>query len=190
MGNQIIAFILQYIPLSESEIQIIEQSNLIVEYAKGDTLLRASEYSNKCFFILKGCVRSYYLIDGEERNTEFFVENDTITPVSYITKKPSEYYLSCIEDSIISVATPEQSKSLIQQVPRLQELVFQLNEKLIVKKQIMLDDFKNLSVEARYLKLMETRPDLLNRVPLYHLATFLGITPVSLSRLRRRLLDK
>lgn len=190
MKNKIIDFISQFVSLSDSEIQIIEDSKSILQYKKGDILLKESEYSRKCFFVLNGCVRSYYIIDGEEKNIEFFIENNTIIPISYITKKPSKYYLSCLEDSIISIATPEQSKLLIQNVPKLQDLISQLNENLIVQKQIMYDDFKNLNAEERYLKLIKTRPDLAKRIPQYHLATFLGITPVSLSRLRRRILDK
>lgn len=190
MKNEIINFISNYVTLTEEEIEILNNLKVIKKYKKDDILLKASEYSQNCFFILSGCVRSYYLIDGEERNTEFYVESETITPVSYITKKPSEYYISCLEESIISVGTPEQSKILIKKIPKLQKLILELNESLIVKKQILLDDFKNLNPEQRYLKLLKTRPDLLNRIPQYHLSTFLGITPVSLSRLRKRITQK
>lgn len=190
MSNQIIDFITQYITLSNDEKKWIEESKSILHCKKGDILLRESEYSEKCFFILRGCVRSYYLIDGEEKNTAFFIESETITPVSYITKEPSAYYLSCLENCILSVASPTQSRQLIKKVPKLQDLVFRLNENLIVQKQIMYDDFKNLNAEKRYLKLMEKRPDLTNRVPQYHIASFLGMTPVSLSRLRGRLSKK
>lgn len=190
MDSKIIEFISQYISLTEEESRIIEKSKFIKEFNRDDILLKEGEYSNQCFFVLKGCVRAYYLLDGEEKNTEFFVENDTIVPVSYRTKRPSKYFLSCLEDSFISVATSEQSKLLVKNVPKLQNLVAQLNENKLIQKQIMYDDFKNLTVEERYLKLVETRPNLVNRIPQYHLATFLGITPVSLSRLKGRILRK
>lgn len=190
MDSKIIEFISQYISLTEEESRIIEKSKFIKEFNRDDILLKEGEYSNQCFFVLKGCVRAYYLLDGEEKNTEFFVENDTIVPVSYRTKRPSKYFLSCLEDSFISVATSEQSELLVKNVPKLQNLVAQLNENKLIQKQIMYDDFKNLTVEERYLKLVETRPNLVNRIPQYHLATFLGITPVSLSRLKGRILRK
>lgn len=190
MSSKIIDFISQYISLTDGEIQIIEDSKFIKEFKKEDILLKEDEYSTQCFFVLDGCVRSYYLIDGEEKNTEFFVENDTIVPVSYRTKQSSKYFISCLEDSVISVATPEQTNLLIENVPKLKDLVAQLNEKNIVQKQLMYDDLKNLTAEERYLKLLKTRPDLVNRIPQYHLATFLGITPVSLSRLRKRISQK
>lgn len=188
MDTKIIKFISQYIPLTKDEARIIEDSKFIKEFKKGDILLREGEYSNQCFFVLDGCVRSYYLIDGEEKNTEFFIENATIVPVSYRTKKPSNYFLSCLEDAMISVASPEQNQLLVQKVPKLKNLIAKLNENNLVQRQVMYDDFKNLSAEERYLKLLNTRPDLINRIPQYHLATFLGITAVSLSRLRARIL--
>lgn len=188
MDSKIIKFISQYISLTEAEARIIKDSKLIKEFKKGDVLLRAGEYSNRCFFVLNGCIRSYYLVDGEEKNTEFFIENATIIPLSYRTKEPSNYFLSCLEDAVISVASPEQNQLLVQKIPKLKNLIAKLNENNIIQKQIMYDDFKNLSAEERYLKLFNTRPDLINRIPQYHLATFLGITPVSLSRLRARIL--
>lgn len=187
MDSKIIAFISQYISLTENEAKIIEDSKTIKEFDKGCILLKEGEYSNQCFFVLNGCLRSYYLLDGEEKNIEFFVENATVVPLSYRTKKPSKYFLSCLEDSVISVASPEQNQVLVQKVPQLKDLITKLNESNIVHKQIMYDDFKNLNAEERYLKLLKTRPDLIKRVPQYHLATFLGITPVSLSRLRARI---
>lgn len=187
MNNKIIEFISRYISLTEEEAQIIEDLKFIQEFKKGDVLLREGEYSNRCFFVLQGCVRSYYLIDGEEKNTEFFVENATIVPVSYRNKQPSSYYLSCLEDCVISIASPEQNQLLVQKVPKLKDLITQLNERSIVQKQIMYDDFKNLNAEERYIQLLNTRPDLIDRILQYHLATFLGITAVSLSRLRARI---
>lgn len=190
MSEIIIDFIKQYIALTDLEVKIIQESKFIRSFRKGEVILCEGELSKRCFFVLKGCVRSYYLHDGEENNTEFFVETDTIVPVSYITKTPSQYFLSCMEDSLLSVASPEQTATLIEKVPKLKELIIHLNQHEVVKKQIMYDDLKNLSAEERYLKLIDNRPDLLHRIPQYHLATFLGITPVSLSRLRKQMADR
>lgn len=190
MSEMIIEFIEQYITLTDREKTIIQEAKFIRSFKKGEVILREGELSKRCFFVLKGCVRSYYLHDGEEKNTEFFVETDTIVPASYITKTPSQYFLSCMEDSLLSVASPEQTAILIEKVPKLKELIIHLNQHEVVKKQIMYDDLKNLSAEERYLKLIDNRPDLLHRIPQYHLATFLGITPVSLSRLRKQMADR
>jgi len=190
MADEIMKFITDYIPLSEEEINIIKEQNLIKTYKKDTLLLSEGELAKECYFILRGCVRSYYLINGEERTTEFYTETQTITPVSYVKKQLSEYYLSCLEDCILAVGSPERNKELIEKIPKLESLILQMNSELLVQKQISFDSFKNLSPEMRYLKLLEARPDLLNRVPQYHLATYLGITPVSLSRMRKRISGK
>ena len=139
---------------------------------------------------MEGCIRSYYLEDGDEKTTEFYTELETINPVSYIKKEPSEYYIEALEDSIVALGSEERNKQLLQNVPRLGEMLLKMNGDLIVENQIELDDFKKLSPEERYKKLVKTRGDLVQRVPQYHLASYLGITPVSLSRMRKRMAIK
>ena len=190
MENPIIKFITSYIELTPQEINIVNEQNQIKSFKRGALLLSEGEYAKECFFILKGCVRSYYLVDGEDRTTEFYTENQSINPVSYLTKKPSEYYLACEEDCEVAISSAERSKKLIEMIPKLETLIMQMNSELLVQNQISFDYFKNLNPEMRYLKLLETRPDLFNRVPLNHIATYLGITPVSLSRMRKRIMVK
>lgn len=187
MIDQIIAFITSYVPLTEDEIQIIGELNIIESYKKNTILLSEGKHSNECYFVLKGCVRSYYLIDGEERTTEFYTEQQGITPISYVTKEPSEYYLACVEDCVLSLGT--KNDLLIEKIPKLKTLMLQMNTELLVQSQVSSDQFKNFNPETRYKKLLETRPDLVNRVPLYQLASYLGITPESLSRIRKRILN-
>lgn len=190
MEDKVINFISQYISLSNEEIEIIHEEKLIRFFKKNTLLLSQGDFAKECYFLLNGCVRAYYLIEGEERSTEFYTENETITPVSYVKKEASEYFLSCLEDCVIAVGSPERNKSLLEKIPKLESMIIQMNSELLVQKQISFDNFKNLNPEMRYLKLLETRPDLIERVPQFHLATYLGITPVSLSRLRKRILTK
>lgn len=185
-----IAFISQYISLTEEEKEIIKGQNLIRFYPKGRILLSEGDLSQDCYFVLKGCVRSYYLVDGEERSTEFYTENQGITPVSYLRKEASEYYLDCLEDSYLALGSEERNKNLMEAVPKLSAMLLQMSNDTLIENQLLFDDFKKLKPEMRYLKLMETRPELFRRVPLNHIATYLGITPVSLSRMRKRISDK
>ncbi len=190
MDNYIIDFISQFIKLSENEVQIIKDQNLFRRCVKNELLLQEGQYAKDCFFIIQGCVRAFYIKDGEERNTEFFFENQTIRPVSYLTKQPSQYYLACLEDCLVAIGSEERNKKLVEQIPHLTSLISQMNDNLIVQKTLEFDDFKNHSPEERYLLLLKKKPELLNRIPLYHLATYLGITQISLSRIRSRILEK
>ena len=187
MSDQIIDFLSNYIELSEEEIDLISKQNVIHSFKKGAIILSEGEVAKECYFILEGCVSSYYLIDGEVKVSDFFTEKQPITPVSYITKKPSEYYLACMEDCVISLSTTESNKKLMASVPRLLELGAAILQDQMANQRMKHDDFIKLPVDARYQNLQKTAPDLLNRIPQYLIASYLGIKPESLSRIRKRL---
>lgn len=187
MDDFIIKYISAYIELNPEEEDIIRNQNLIKPFVKDTILLAEGEHARECYFVLKGCVRRYYIINGEERTTEFYTENQSIIPVSYTKKKPSEYFLSCVEDTVIALGSNERNEGLIKQIPKLETMLVQMASEMQAQNQVEMDNFKNLNPEERYLNLTETRPDLLNRVPLNYIATYLGITPESLSRIRKRI---
>ncbi|UZR97677.1 Crp/Fnr family transcriptional regulator [Chondrinema litorale] len=187
MENAAIKFISQFITLSKEDEEILLKLNLVKEFKKGTNLLKEGELAKNCYLVLKGCIRSYYLVDGEEKITEFYTEHQPVTPVSYTTKKPSEYYLETLEDCILSLGTPASTKELIKQFPRIETVSLFISNQLLVNSQVSFDNYRNLSPEQRYFKLLETRQDLCNRVPQYMLASYLGIQPQSLSRIRRRI---
>lgn len=190
MESSIVKFLSKYIALTEEEISVIESQSLVREYPKGTVLLRAGQYAKECYLVFQGCVRKYYLVDGEEKTTEFFTENQPITPASYIKQAPSEYYLSCTEDCILSAGNSERTQQFLIKFPRFAFLLEKITNDLLVDHQLSFDDFKNLPPEKRYSKLVTERPDLVQRVPQYHLASYLGIKPQSLSRIRKRLMDR
>lgn len=190
MSDLIIDFLSNYIELSEEEIDVISKQNDIQSFKKGTILMSEGEIAKECYFILEGCVSSYYLKEGEVKVTEFFTEKQPITPVSYITKQPSEYYLECLEDCVISLSTIESNEELMRNVPRLAEIGGTVLQDQMVNQRMKHDDFIKLSPEERYQNLQKTSSDLLNRIPQYLIASYLGIKPESLSRIRKRLINK
>lgn len=187
MENVLFDFISRYMTLSEEEKQGIIDSSIFKTFAKGVVLLKAGAMSDESYFVLKGCLRCYYIIDDEEKTTAFYTEIEGFSPVCSIKKTPSEYYVSCVEDSIILVSTPDMERAIFEKFPRFETLCRLLSEELLAQHQSSFDDFKNSNPEQRYLNLLHTRPDLLARVPLNQLASYLGIKPESLSRIRKRL---
>ena len=190
MIEEIVKFIRSYIDLSEEEADIVRESSRVEFFKRNDILLSEGEQARSYYFIIKGCVRSFYIIDGEERTTEFYTENQSIIPVSFISKKPSEYFLSCLEDCSIAIGSEDRDLELIEKIPRLKTLIMKSDTQVRIHNQVMFDNYKNKSPEMRYRFLLDTRPELFNRVPLQQLATYLGITPVSLSRMRKRIAGK
>ena len=185
--NLLVNYFSQYISLTEAEVAQIKNADIIKQYDKNHVLLEEGQIAKVCFLVLKGCVKRYYLDEGEEKIVEFYTENDPISPVSYINKEPSKYYLSCVEACLISTGTEESTQKFLQEFPRFLPAFMKIGDSLSAKKQLFLDDLKNLNPEQRYQQLMETRPDLINRVPQYMIASYLGIQPESLSRIRKRM---
>lgn len=190
MENLLFDFISKYISLTEDEKNEILSLDVFRSVKKGTILLKQGQESKDEYFVLKGCIRKYYIINGEEKTTAFFTEMEPLTPHCAINNAPSEYFISCVEDTILTVANIELGVELFNQFPKFQIMCRVLSEELLAKQQINFDEFKTSSPEQRYLNLLQKRPDLIQRVPQHQLASYLGIKPESLSRLRARILEK
>jgi len=190
MENKLFDFIAKYISLTDEEKNALLSLNLFHPLKKGTVILKEGQKSQESYFVLKGCIRVYYVIDGEEKTTAFYTELDALTPHCVINKAPSDYFISCVEDSILTISTADMEAEINSQFPKFEIMCRKLSEELLAKQQMNFDEFKTSSPEQRYLNLIEKRPDLIQRVPQHQLASFLGIQPQSLSRLRARILEK
>lgn len=175
--------------LTEEEKEFIDGLQAQVMYPKGTIFLSEDQIVNKSYHVITGCVRKFHLKDGEEKTTDFFTENDAIdTGSSRDRVVRSKYNLECVEDTTLTCVTAEQEKLLYTKFPRFQSLCRISTEEKLEEYQEMFSKFIASSPEERYLNLLETRPELLNRVPQYQLASYLGVKPESLSRIRKRLM--
>jgi CRP-like cAMP-binding protein len=190
MKNILFDFILKYVSLTDDEKNAIVSLDIFRSFKKGTTLLKEGQKSKDGYFVLKGCIRIYYVIEGEEKTTAFYTELEGLTPYCVLNKAPSEYFISCVEDTILTVANPDMEIEIFSKFPKFETLCRILSEELLAKQQIDFDEFKTSSPEQRYLNLLQKRPDLVLRVPQHQLASYLGIKPQSLSRLRTRILKK
>jgi CRP-like cAMP-binding protein len=190
MHDLLFDFISKYVSLTDEEKNAIISLDIFRSVKKGTILLKEGQNSKDSYFVLKGCIRCFYIIDGEEKTTAFYTEMDVLTPHCVIAKTPSEYFISCVEDSIITVSNTDMEAEVNSQFPKFETICWKLSEQLLAKQKIDFDEFKTSSPEQRYLNLLQKRPDLVQRVPQHQLASFLGIKPQSLSRLRSRLLEK
>ncbi|MES2478717.1 MAG: Crp/Fnr family transcriptional regulator [Bacteroidota bacterium] len=190
MKSEVIKYILKHVPLSAELQQAVLENCILRTYQKGTVLLKEGAISNENYLVLKGCIRSYYIIDGIEKTTTFYTEEHIVLPSSYGKNTPSEHYLECTEDTTVTVGTPSMEAEMFKKHPEL-ELVFRvLSEVYLSKSRVYFDNYMLSTPEERYLNLLSSRPDLVQRVPQYQIASYLGLTPESLSRLRKRLLAK
>jgi CRP-like cAMP-binding protein len=190
MEDILFNFISKYVSLTAEEKNAITSLDIFRSVKKGTVLLEEGQKSKNSYFVLKGCIRIYYVLDGEEKTTAFYTEMEALTPPCVISKTPSEYYISCIEDSILTVSNSDMEVAINSKFPKFETVCRVLSEELLAKQRIDFDQFKTSSPEQRYLNLIQNRPDLIQRAPQHQLASYLGIKPQSLSRLRARIIEK
>ncbi len=190
MEDIVINFLSKYNTFSQEEMRAIVEKTRVESFKKGATILKEGEVCEKCYFVISGCVRQFQLIDGEEKTTAFFLEGQAaLLYTSYMQKAPSVYYLACVDDCILVTGTREEEEELHKAHPGLAHLLHTLMPEDYSKMQQRLDLMSNYNPEERYLMLMQTQPELMNRVPLHQLASYIGVTPESFSRIRKRVLQ-
>lgn len=162
----------------------------VIAPTKGTVLLEENNVQEECYFVLQGLVRQYQYMDGIERTTEFYTEsNGTVSTVHYTDKSPSTFYLECMEDCLLIAGNMEIDEAHFEQFPELLEITKKMLENDLNKAKLNHTTFILSSPKERYLHFLKTRPDVSNRVPLHQIASYIGMTPESLSRIRRRIVS-
>ncbi len=190
MRDLLIQFISKYVTLNQQEQDVLVELDLFKTVKKGELLLKEGQVSKNGYFVLKGCIRTYYVINGEEKTTAFYTEQEGLTPLCALTNLPSEYYVAAVEDAILAVSNTKMEAEIFANFPKFETMCRLMSEELLAKQQMDFDAFKTSSPEQRYINLLQKRPDLMQRVPQNQLAGYLGISPPSLSRLRARIIEK
>lgn len=188
--HPIIEYLSKYIKLSDDQAEAIITGSKIQEFKRKEIILRPGEVARNCYFILKGCLKTYYLVDGEEKVTGLFTEGEPLVPVSYATGEKSDYFVEAIEPCITSLGSNIKTEELFDRIPEMKNVSLVIGGEIMARNQVSYDTFRTLPPEQRYQKLRETRPDLCNRIPQYTLASYLGVKPESLSRIRKRMQEK
>lgn len=175
-------------PLSNEETKAIAESMSIKTFKKEAFLMKEGQQSVDTYFILEGCIREYILTDGEEKTTNFFTEEQWVISLSnFGTQTPSTHNLVCVEDTIVSVGNERQAQEMFKRFPRFETISRAIVEADFAEQKKLLTSFLTDSPEQRYLKLLESRPELFQRIPQYQLASYIGVKPESLSRIRKRI---
>ena len=158
----------------------------------GDIYVDIADKKRQFGVIEKGLMRGYFIKDdGTEVTTIFAKENDIVSSHEMMFyNEPSRQIVEALEDTILYEFQYEAVESLVNKNPRVEHLKNEIIQCITSKMMRRLDTFLLNNPEERYKWLLEERSDLLLRVPQKHLASFIGITPVSLSRLRNRIQKK
>ena len=190
MFQQFFQFTDSYLRFSEKERSALEDILIFREVPKKFPLLKIGEISREIYFINKGCARMFYDKDGEEITGFFFLENMMLSGFeSMLTRQPSQQGIETLESCELVILPYSAFDELHAKIPRLNIFTRKLLAERFVFAQKVVASLILDSPEERYLRLFQRQPELLNRVPQHMLATYLGITPVSLSRIRKRIFD-
>jgi CRP-like cAMP-binding protein len=154
-------------------------------------LLNEGEVPQKAFMIEKGCLRVWFNNKGKDVTFQFFFENDVFPGAESLRRNiPSFFTIETIETTILHWVTKKDMDKMVSDMSDIPEI---RNKMADIAFKSQLNYMKHLlsfikdTPEQRYLNLIKERPHIIQRVPQQYIATYLGITPVSLSRIRNRL---
>ncbi|PRD48067.1 Crp/Fnr family transcriptional regulator [Sphingobacterium haloxyli] len=188
MQNKLIDYFSKFTKLTAPEITALTDSMVIKEIKKGHYLLKEGQRNKDTYFMLSGLVRQYTLTDGEEITTGFFNEGQWIISLTSFTDNPvSDSYLISEETSCVVVGNEEKAQEIFKHFPRLETVSRAVMETVFAEQQKTLTSYLTETPEQRYLRLLKERPAIFQRVPQYQIASYIGVKPESLSRIRKRL---
>ncbi|MEG2309023.1 cAMP-binding domain of CRP or a regulatory subunit of cAMP-dependent protein kinases [Chryseobacterium piscicola] len=173
------------------ELDDITKAHEKVVFQKGDYLLEEGKMANEYYILEKGLVRSFVNdFNGCEVTTQFFVENEIIIDVSSLFQRiPTQENIVCITDCECWKLDFETFQELFHRIPNLREWGRSwMSQELFAYKNRSLAIF-TLSATKRYLNLLEQKPQVIKFAPLKQIASYLGITDTSLSRIRKELVS-
>jgi CRP-like cAMP-binding protein len=178
---------------TKAKLSIEELSNVIKKanfkkYKRGEIIIKAGEVENYVSFILEGTMRTFFIKDEKEICLEFFFEGDfTGSYASFLTQTPSTLYQDALTNISLVQISFDKLQELYQEYPKFERINRMLTEDLFMKSSDKVIELLSMSAMERYEKLIEQHPKYYQNIPQKYLASYLNITPESLSRIRKQL---
>ena len=171
--------------LSKAAQEALNQKIQKIEFKKGDFLVKEGALCQHLFFLEQGCLRGYYYLDAKEVTHWFGFENDFVTSFhSFITRKPSIENIQILEDSILWSIGKDSLEQLYTDFPEIERLGRLACEQYYIRLEDRYVSSQFKTAAERYNDLLETKSDLVQRLPLGYIASYLGISQETLSRIR------
>jgi len=186
MNPNLVDYIRRYIAITEEEINLFDSYLIPQKLKKKEYLHKAGKICNNRYFIIKGCIRLFYIDEkGNEQIVHFGIDSWWITDYeSLINKTPSKLYIQTTEDTELLILTKDSFENLSIKLPKIDRLFRVIMEKTFIATQKRLEYMLSLSGEDLYRGFISENTVFCQRVPQYMIASYLGMTPEFISKLR------
>ncbi|RTY89855.1 Crp/Fnr family transcriptional regulator [Flavobacterium sp. GT3R68] len=186
----IVKYISNLVDVSDNEIKLLSHFFKPSSFPKGTIIEKEDVVAEKLYFVRKGFVRSFFSKEGIEITTQIIGENKFITSFNSFTSGiTSKENIQCISDCEVFYITKSDYEILSNKTVFWGSFCRQIYEKIISNNQQRTIDFIALSAEKRYLKLLKEQPEIIQNVPIQFIASYIGIKPESLSRIRKKIIS-
>ncbi len=187
MNNKpLIEYIDRYVNLSQDEINLLLENTTQRKYLKGQYVVQQGDICSFESFVIKGSLKTLYVDnEGQEHVVRFAIENWWTADLgSFLTQKPAEYNVQCIENTEVIQFSFEKMELLYQKIPKLERFFRIIIQKAFVASEKRIIRNFSLPAKERYIEFKNTYPQIEQRVPQYLIASYLGITKEFLSKIR------
>ena len=182
-------YIEKFISLDEDELELLKSMSRIKRLRKRQYVSEQGEVCRYENFVVEGCLRSYHIDEeGNEHIAQFAVENWWIADLqSFLTQSPADFNVDAIEPSVLIQFGYEELQELYREIPKLERFFRIIIQKAYVASQKRIVASFSSDAGKRYIDFRNRYPTIEARVPQYMIASYLGITPEFLSKIRRRI---
>ncbi|MGG8495844.1 Crp/Fnr family transcriptional regulator [Tenacibaculum sp. TC6] len=189
--HQLIENIKAYTPLTKQEIELLTTSTVKRTFKKNELIFSEGKVANDIFYVSKGCVRLFYNANGTDKTAFFYVEGQFICAgESYTFNIPAIENYQAVEETELFVFNKAAIEQLLLKAPKFELIARIAVENELITCQKVIASFVTKSAEERYIDLLTTQGDLFLRVPQHYIASFLGVSPETLSRIKTRVHKK
>ncbi|GAB3002436.1 Crp/Fnr family transcriptional regulator [Cyclobacterium sediminis] len=180
-----------YTSLNKDEIDLLREAVDKKTFRKNEMIFTEGKIANDIFFVTKGCVRLFYNVDGNDKTAFFYTEGQFICAgESYTFNIPAIENYQAIENTEIFVFGKSRINRLLELAPKFEVIARIATENELITCQRVIASFVTKSAEERYVDLLNTQGELFQRVPQQYIASFLGVSPETLSRIKTRVFNK
>lgn len=186
--NKLLYYFRKWTNLTDENEAVVSSAFEAVSIRKKMSLLSVGQTSKYLYFVVSGCLRSYYVdMKGVEHIYQIRMDNSWITDLdSFFSQTPSKYNIESLEDTVLLRITHQRFEELLVEIPCLERYFRILFQKAYINALNRLNATMWESALDRYNEMLKENPEIFQRVPLVYIASYLGITPESLSRIRKQ----